>query len=186
MSSARGRSWLVRHPLLTVVVILAGVVWVASAVGITGAADPDERGRHSSSAGQQRQDGRVGDRPGPAPTYVVTHVVDGDTVDLGNGETVRLVGIDAPEIGECGHDEATAALVALVEGRTITLGESDEDRDKYGRLLRYVDIGEVDAGLQIVKRGLAVARYDSRDGYGFHPREPRYIAADRQSRDICR
>jgi len=55
----------------------------------------------------------------------------------------------------------------------------DEDTDRYGRLLRYVDRGDVDAGLRQIQSGWAIARYDSRDGYGFHARENRYIAADR-------
>ena len=98
---------------------------------------------------------------------------------------VRLVGIDTPEIGECGYEEATDKLTELVGGRLITLGESDEDRDRYGRLLRYVDRGSVDAGLQMIESGLAIARYDSRDGYGRHPREDRYIRADERSPDLA-
>jgi hypothetical protein len=64
----------------------------------------------------------------------------------------------------------------------VRLGESDEDRDGYGRLLRYVDTDGLDAGLQLIREGLAIARYDSRDGYGFHPRERAYLAADRGTR----
>jgi hypothetical protein len=94
------------------------------------------------------------------------------------------VGIDTPEVGECGYDQASAALSRLVLGKQVTLTRSDEDRDRYGRLLRYVDVGPVDAGLRQIRSGLATARYDSRDGYGFHPREPRYVAADRSSRAV--
>ena len=124
----------------------------------------------------------------PAPergrTYYVARVVDGDTLELGNGEKVRLVGIDTPEVGECGYQEASDALSRMVLGRQVRLTVSDENRDRYGRLLRYVDVGSVDAGLRLIKRGLAVARYDSRDGYGFHPREPVYVAADKASKDF--
>jgi endonuclease YncB( thermonuclease family) len=126
-------------------------------------------------------------RPEPAPrerSYLVTRVVDGDTLELGNGETVRLVGIDTPEVGECGYDAASVALARLVSGRQARLGRSDEDRDHYGRLLRYVDVGGTDAGLRLIRSGFAIARYDSRDGYGFHPREPRYVAADAASRNV--
>jgi hypothetical protein len=42
-------------------------------------------------------------------------------------------------------------------------------------------VGGVDAGLNLIRSGLAVARYDSRDGYGFHPRQPQYVAADRRT-----
>ncbi len=99
------------------------------------------------------------------PTYVVTHVVDGDTVDLDSGDSVRLVGIDTPERGECGFGPAQSALKKLVLGKEVTLVESDEDADKYGRLLRYVEVGGQDAGLRLIRKGLAIARYDSRDGY---------------------
>ena len=123
-------------------------------------------------------------RSGP-PTWAVAYVVDGDTVKLTNGESVRLVGIDTPERGECGFDESKVALERLIRGRRVQLRMSDEDRDGYGRLLRYVDVAGMDTGLRLIRAGLAVARYDSRDGYGYHPREPRYIAADEASKDLC-
>jgi hypothetical protein len=64
---------------------------------------------------------------------------------------------------------------------TLTPGARD-DVDRYGRLLRYVDTaGGVDAGLHMINQGWAIARYDSRDGYGRHPREASYIAADAAS-----
>lgn len=117
-------------------------------------------------------------------TFLVSFVVDGDTIDLDTGETVRLVGIDTPEKGECGHQRAADALARLILDKQVRLVESDEDRDQYDRLLRYVDVGKVDAGLQLIKKGLAIARYDSRDGYGRHPREDRYVAADESSPDV--
>ncbi|HVK27554.1 MAG TPA: thermonuclease family protein [Nocardioides sp.] len=118
------------------------------------------------------------------PTYVVTHVVDGDTIDLDSGDTVRVVGIDTPERGECGFGPAQSAMKRLVLGKEVTLVESDEDHDKYGRLLRYVEVGDLDVGLRMIRKGLAIARYDSRDGYGRHPREDRYITADEAAADI--
>ncbi len=74
-------------------------------------------------------------------------------------------------------------MVRMVQGKRVRLTVSDEDQDQYGRLLRYVNVGAMDAGLQQIKRGYAIAKYDSRDGYGFHVREPRYIAADRASKN---
>lgn len=146
------------------------------------------RQRRAHSAARVHTTSKPAPRPRalPAPrTFLVTRVVDGDTLELGNGETVRLVGIDTPELGQCGYDRATAALASLVSGRQVRLGRSDEDRDRYGRLLRYVDVAGVDVGLRQIRSGLAIARYDSRDGYGFHPREPRYIAADRTPRNFA-
>ena len=123
-------------------------------------------------------------QPPAARTYVVSRIVDGDTLELGNGATVRLAGIDTPEVGVCGYPQASINLSRLVLGKRVRLGHTDEDHDQYGRLLRYVNVGDMDAGLRLIKNGLAVARYDSRDGYGYHPREPRYIAADRASRNF--
>ncbi|WP_183099937.1 thermonuclease family protein [Nocardioides pelophilus] len=160
---------------------------VAACSDLAGSADRREERREERRehrAEQAREEGRdKGRDKGPGqrsgPTYLVTWVVDGDTLELGNGERVRLLGIDTPEVGECGYEKARDRLVALVEGERVTLGEGDVDRDRYDRLLRYVDLGPLDAGLRLLEDGLAIARYDSRDGYGFHPREPAYIKADR-------
>lgn len=101
------------------------------------------------------------------------------TSTTGTVERIRVIGIDTPERGECGFDEATDALSDLVLGENVTLvAGARDDRDAYDRLLRYVDVGTTDAGLTLIEDGWAIARYDSRDGYGAHPREDAYIAAD--------
>jgi endonuclease YncB( thermonuclease family) len=189
-------NWLGQHKFLSVLIAVA-VLWFFSAV--SGSADDqpaaddvssevegtiDDNG--SSLADEDKvEDEDRGDRASEPKkrkkTYVVVHVVDGDTLDLRNGRTVRLAGIDAPEVGQCGYKRARNTLAGLVLGKRVSLAASDEEQDQYGRLLKYVDVGKTDAGLRLIKSGLAIARYDSRDGYGYHPREPRYIAADRAS-----
>ncbi len=118
-------------------------------------------------------------------TGTVTEVVDGDTITV-DGQSVRLIGMDSHESGQCGYDEATAAMAAVVAGKVVTLTAvaGRDDRDRYGRLLRYVDVGGVDAGLHVIELGLAVARYDGRDGYGSHPRQEAYVAADAAAVDV--
>jgi endonuclease YncB( thermonuclease family) len=116
----------------------------------------------------------------PASAVVVTQVIDGDTIVIDSGEHVRLIGIDTPETDHCGYDTATENLRNLVYGKDVilTAGARDE-MDKYGRLLRYVDLPDgTDTGLAQIRAGLAIARYDSRDGYGHHAREDQYVAAD--------
>jgi endonuclease YncB( thermonuclease family) len=116
---------------------------------------------------------------------VVTHVVDGDTVDVEGVGRIRVIGIDTPERGACGYDSATLAMAALVLGESVTLVPgAAEDVDRYGRLLRYVDVAGTDAGLSLIEDGWAIARYDSRDGYGAHPREASYVAADQSAEDL--
>lgn len=125
-----------------------------------------------------------------AATWTVYGVVDGDTVDVraadGTEERVRVIGIDTPERGECGFGEAGSALAALVLDQQVTLtAGARDDRDRYDRVLRYVDVGDVDAGLRLIEDGLAIARYDSRDGYGRHDREAAYVAADAATAQRC-
>ena len=114
----------------------------------------------------------------PVSAAAVSYVVDGDTIRLASGTYVRLIGIDAPEVGECGYEAAKAALDRLV-GTDVELPNpsSVDDRDRYGRLLRYVRVSGRDAGMVLIRRGLATARYDSLDGYDWHPRQDRYRAA---------
>ena len=114
---------------------------------------------------------------------VVTHVVDGDTVVIASGEHVRLIGVDTPERDTCGYEAATRAMRRMVEDRTVALVNPDsvQDVDGYGRLLRFVDVGDRDAGLVQIRSGLGTARYDSRDGYDEHPREAQYHQADREN-----
>jgi endonuclease YncB( thermonuclease family) len=122
----------------------------------------------------------------PSVAGIVTRVVDGDTVEV-DGLTVRLIGIDTPERDECGFTEASVALQRLVLGQQVrvTAVPGREDRDRYGRLLRYVDAQGLDAGLNLIRQGLAVARYDGRDGYERHPRQAVYVRADARSPDFC-
>ena len=52
-------------------------------------------------------------------------------------------------------------------------------------MIRYVDIDGLDAGLEQIEAGFAIARYDSRDGYGDHEREAHYVSADATSPDFA-
>src|SRR5947207_9172523 len=78
------------------------------------------------------------------PIYRIDHVADGDTVDLTDGERVRLVQIDTPEVyfgTECYGPQASAITKRLLPpGAAVGLvAEPAGDRvDRYGRLLRYV------------------------------------------------
>jgi endonuclease YncB( thermonuclease family) len=120
------------------------------------------------------------------PAVFAAKVVDGDTLTINTGENIRIVGIDTPEVGQCGYVEASDRLTALLTGKTLTLTPGAQtDKDKYDRLLRYVDVDGTDVGLTLIQEGLAIARYDSRDGYGAHPREAAYVAADAASPSTC-
>jgi micrococcal nuclease len=84
-----------------------------------------------------------------AALYPVTRVVDGDTIKIsmkGKEETVRLLGVDTPELVDprksvqCFAKEASEETKRLLTGISISLeiDPTQGERDKYGRLLAYV------------------------------------------------
>jgi endonuclease YncB( thermonuclease family) len=91
---------------------------------------------------------------------VVIHVVDGDTLDVrlssGRRERVRLIGIDTPERGDCYFGQASGRARSLALRNAVVLrGDATQDtRDRYGRLLAYVDIaGRGDLGAMLIREG---------------------------------
>ena len=127
----------------------------------------------------------------PDESMVASRIIDGDTIEVtdaaGYTEQVRLIGIDTPERGECGFKESGARLSELILNSDVLLVTGGTDnQDRYKRLLRYVDFGEIDAGLVLIQEGFAIARYDSRDGYPQHDRESEYVKADSESPGFCK
>lgn len=74
----------------------------------------------------------------------VTRVIDGDTVEIGNGVKLRYIGIDTPETKhpskgiQCFGEEAWKKNKELVEHKYVKLEKDISETDRYGRLLRYV------------------------------------------------
>ncbi|MFP4636620.1 MAG: thermonuclease family protein [Nitriliruptoraceae bacterium] len=148
------------------------------------------RSAGGEGTGQADAVAESGGQSSGAEGWTVVEVIDGDTIGVersdGVRERVRLIGIDTPERGECGYQRASAAMAAYVDGATVELvAGARDDRDAYDRLLRYVDVDGVDVELELIEAGLAVARYDSRDGYGRHDREDAYVAADARYEHVC-
>ena len=101
---------------------------------------------------------------GGAPTAVaasnVSKIYDGDTITMSNGEKIRLLQIDTPELSsrECYGDQARAELVKLLgdSGKVKLTSDSKLDKiDKYGRSLRYVFVGKTNINLKMVEIGAA-------------------------------
>ncbi len=126
----------------------------------------------------------VGPPASAATSVKVDYVVDGDTIRLANGKYVRLIGIDTPETGQCGYQLAKRKLDRMIGARaSLRNPRSVVNKDRYGRLLRYVHAGGRDTGAVQLRRGLAKARYDGLDGYDPHPRQARYHRLDRKNPD---
>jgi micrococcal nuclease len=87
--------------------------------------------------------------------FIVTNVVDGDTVDLNNTERIRLSGINTPETGECYYQEAKDKLKELVLNKEVFLEKDISNKGNYGRLLRYIHIEKEIANDILVIEGYA-------------------------------
>lgn len=91
-------------------------------------------------------------------THKVTEVIDGDTFKTERGETVRLLGINAPEINDPGGDIAKDFLVLLVLDRTVRLEADVTNTDEYDRLLRYVYVDGLFVNGELIRMGYAETR----------------------------
>ena len=75
--------------------------------------------------------------------YLVKRIIDGDTFEIevnGENQSVRLVGIDTPEKNKCFFEQAKNKAEELLLRQQVKLVNDSiaEDKDQYGRLLRYV------------------------------------------------
>jgi len=91
-------------------------------------------------------------------------VVDGDTIEIedenGTKHKVRYIGINTPETDEYYGDIATEKNKELVEGKIVKLEKDVSETDMYGRLLRYVYVGDLFINSYLVENGYAqVATY---------------------------
>jgi len=114
----------------------------------------------------------------------IQHLSDGDSfvvrTEDGRRVTVRLSAIDAPEKTQPYGDVSRRSLLAMVEGKSLTI--IPIKRDPYGRTVARVLVGEIDIGLAQVRAGMAwhYKRYESEQTL----RERReYTSAEQRARD---
>lgn len=92
-------------------------------------------------------------------TEKVIEVIDGDTFKTATGISVRLLGINAPEINDPGGDVAKHMLTWMILGKDVRMQEDITDRDDYGRLLRYVFVDDINVNAEMVRFGYAEVRF---------------------------
>lgn len=94
--------------------------------------------------------------------HKVVSVIDGDTLRLDDGQTVRLIGIDTPEVYhpeipvQIFGKEASSFTRQLSEGFEVYLEHDGQTQDSYGRTLAYVYL--LDGRMineEVVKKGYA-------------------------------
>ncbi|GAB5457918.1 MAG: thermonuclease family protein [Henriciella sp.] len=126
----------------------------------------------------------------PGETGRVVRVIDGDALALNTGQSVRLIGIEAPALRPRGRDpdvyaaEAARTLEDMALGREVRLYYSGMTRDRYDRALAHVVTldragPQIWLNMELVERGAARAR--------FYPdtsaREEEFLNAERIARE---
>ena len=107
----------------------------------------------------------------------ISRVIDGDSLALDDGRKVRLLGINTPEKGMILYDKATKFLKEL-GGKEVKIESIGEDKDKYGRLLRYVFYQDKLFNEEILKHGLGNFYSYSKDKY-----TPRLLESEEYARE---
>ncbi|HIH09439.1 MAG TPA: hypothetical protein HA254_02105, partial [Candidatus Diapherotrites archaeon] len=110
--------------------------------------------------------------------------VDGDTLKLADGNTVRILGINSPEKGQHYYNEAKVKMAQLVGGRVIELERDADAKDQYGRQLRHGFIdGNVNIAIEMLKGGFAIV-YNYGNGKARYMEE--YATAERSAQSARR
>lgn len=132
-------------------------------VGATPTRPPTSTPRPSEPTPTSTSDVPTPTVPGLVEAQVI-RVVDGDTINVlidGDEYRLRYIGIDTPELNhptrglEPFGPEATEANRELVEGKTVHLEKDVSETDRFGRLLRYVYVGDLMVNEELLRQGMA-------------------------------
>ena len=163
----------IKIPTRKMVGIVFGGLILVSFIGIAITVEPTEQPQQVEQQNQEQptapisspvSNQPVNNQPAVASdTYLVVRVIDGDTIEIEGGKKVRYIGIDTPETVDprkpvqCFGVEASNKNKELVSGKRVRLEKDVSETDQYGRLLRYVYVGDTFVNLELVKQGYAYA-----------------------------
>ena len=148
---------------LAAVLLLLAFQLAGCGCGGTGGAGPGEA-RQPPGVPEGQAGGGQGEGNAASLLARVLSITDGDTIRVllpdGREEAVRYIGINTPELDQPYGPEAKTANASLVEGKQVRLEMDVSERDRYGRLLRYVFVDDLFVNAELVRRGYAqVATY---------------------------
>ncbi len=161
----RTKTW-----LLAILMVLATLLMVGVMPRKDGAPsdlilhEHEDSAKQSSNSSAASDDATEKDESGHS--FKVIEVIDGDTVKIdyfGNDELVRLIGINTPEVDgpytteECFGNESSKFAKEYLTNQWVAIERdySQDNRDSYDRLLRYVFLDGADFGALSISKGYA-------------------------------
>jgi micrococcal nuclease len=150
---------------ISVILIL---ILISCIVGIAGCTsqnnnsyDTNSISSYNNSSNPQKE---VNNTPATTKNYEASgycpYVVDGDTIDVDGVGRIRFVGVNTPERGQPGYQEAKDFVSSLCLGKTVGLDiDNAKHYDKYGRVLAVVYSGDTNVNAELLKRGYAEVMY---------------------------
>jgi len=157
------REFFVKNKII--IVILVGAIIVGGAIYFSGQKEkliiskekPSQTGKTGGVTCQN-----VPELPDGA-LKLATKIIDGDTFLIEGGYSVRILGIDADERDHPCYEAAKTGLEELILNKEVKLEKGTGDKDQWCRYLRYVFLDNKNISLELVKEGLAVARFSPGD-----------------------
>jgi len=142
--------------------IILGIAGAVLAIGGSGAGYKIVKNKQIAKLDEQSQ--------------LVVDVIDGDTIKIQKNIRVRLIGIDAPEKGECYYEQSREFAVDFLSNKYVKLEKDITAKDKYDRLLRYVVLLNED----VDQDNVLINDYFVRQGYAKYVSSP----PDNRYRDL--
>ena len=148
----------------TIIAILVGAIIIGGAIYLSGQKEKSITNKKESSQTQTTEVvcPNIPELPDGA-LKLATKIIDGDTFLIEGGYSVRILGIDADEREHPCYEAAKDGLEELILNKEVKLEKGTEDKDQWCRYLRYVFLDNKNLGLELVKKGLAVARFSPED-----------------------
>lgn len=142
---------------ITIILIL---FLIAGMVGFSGCTSPSNNTSPISSNQTSPQVNNTPSHPNYEASGYCNYVVDGDTIDVQGVGRIRFVGVNTPERGQAGYQEAKDFVTSLCLGKNVGLDiDNAKHYDKYGRVLAVVYAGDTNVNAELLKRGYAEIMY---------------------------
>jgi len=87
---------------------------------------------------------------------VVKKIIDGDTIEIENGQQIRYIGIDTPEYGEYYFEQAKLENEKMLSSKDVYIEKDILEKDKFDRILAYVWVDKnILINNQLLEMGMA-------------------------------